>query len=49
MNDELNECAKKVSIAIIDDGTNVDDDLVDPWNVVSKSDAGVDYDKLISK
>lgn len=26
-----------------------DDDFVDPWNVVSKSDKGVDYDKLISK
>lgn len=26
-----------------------DDDFVDPWNVTSKNDAGVDYDKLISK
>lgn len=26
-----------------------DEDFVDPWNVESKSDAGVDYDKLISK
>lgn len=26
-----------------------DDDIVDPWNVASKSNAGVDYDKLISK
>lgn len=26
-----------------------DDDFVDPWNVESKSDSGVDYDKLISK
>lgn len=25
------------------------DDFVDPWNVVSKSATGVDYDKLISK
>lgn len=24
-----------------------DDDVVDPWNVASTSDAGVDYDKLI--
>lgn len=24
------------------------DDFVDPWNVVSNSDTGVDYDKLIS-
>lgn len=26
-----------------------EDDVVDPWNVVSKSQTGVDYDKLISK
>jgi len=26
-----------------------DDDVVDPWNVTSKSDAGIDYDKLISE
>lgn len=26
----------------------VDDDVVDPWNVTSKSDTGIDYDKLIS-
>lgn len=26
-----------------------DDDFVDPWNVESKSDAGIDYDKLIRK
>jgi hypothetical protein len=37
--------------------SNVDDcgteeeeeDVVNPWNVVSKSQTGVDYDKLISK
>ena len=37
------EMAEKVDI------TNDDDDVVDPWNVSSKSDKGVDYDKLISK
>lgn len=26
-----------------------DDDIVDPWNVESKSDKGIDYDKLIKK
>lgn len=26
----------------------VEDDFVDPWNVVSKSEKGIDYDKLIS-
>ena len=25
------------------------DDIVDPWTVTSKSDTGVDYDKLISE
>lgn len=25
-----------------------EEDIVDPWNVVSKSDAGIDYEKLIS-
>ena len=24
-------------------------DFVDPWNVESKNDSGLDYDKLISK
>ena len=27
----------------------VDDDFVDPWTVASKSDKGIDYDKLIRK
>ncbi|OXA42933.1 Tryptophan--tRNA ligase, cytoplasmic [Folsomia candida] len=26
-----------------------DDDIVDPWNVQSKSETGIDYDKLINK
>jgi hypothetical protein len=26
-----------------------EEDVVNPWNVVSKSQTGVDYDKLISK
>lgn len=26
-----------------------DDDIVDPWNVMGKSEAGVDYDKLIKR
>lgn len=28
---------------------NADEDFVDPWNVESQSDTGIDYDKLISK
>lgn len=30
-------------------GTAADDDVVDPWTVTSKSDAGVDYEKLIKR
>lgn len=26
-----------------------EDDVVNPWNVESKSNTGIDYDKLISK
>lgn len=26
-----------------------EDDFVDPWNVASKSETGIDYDKLIRK
>jgi hypothetical protein len=37
---DLNNC-------IADSGT--EEDIVNPWNVVSKSQTGVDYDKLISK
>ncbi|XP_044263193.1 tryptophan--tRNA ligase, cytoplasmic [Tribolium madens] len=29
--------------------SDVDDDFVDPWNVVSTSEKGIDYDKLINK
>ena len=28
--------------------STTDEDVVDPWNVASKSTKGVDYDKLIS-
>lgn len=30
-------------------GVEDEEDIVDPWNVQSKSNAGIDYDKLISK
>lgn len=32
----------------IDFELTLEDDVVDPWNVVSKSETGIDYDKLIS-
>ena len=28
---------------------DAEEDVVDPWNVSSKSDTGIDYDKLVSK
>lgn len=34
------------NLTITNDGKG--DDFVDPWNVASSSDTGVDYDKLIS-
>lgn len=35
--------------AVGGEGTTTNaDDVVDPWNVASTNDAGVDYDKLIS-
>jgi hypothetical protein len=36
-----------LSNSIVDSGT--EEDVVNPWNVVSKSQTGVDYDKLISE
>jgi hypothetical protein len=35
--------------AAADGSADCEDDVVDPWNVVSKSQTGIDYDKLISK
>ncbi|XP_055902075.1 tryptophan--tRNA ligase, cytoplasmic [Eupeodes corollae] len=35
--------------AITLNGVEADDDVVDPWNVTSKNDAGIDYDKLIKR
>lgn len=34
---------------INDKGGTEEEDIVNPWNVVSKSETGIDYDKLISK
>lgn len=31
------------------DKSSQDEDIVDPWNVMSKADTGIDYNKLISK
>lgn len=34
---------------INENGTNEDEDVVTPWDVTSKKDTGIDYDKLIKK
>jgi hypothetical protein len=39
----------KASASPVVDGAPEADDFVDPWNVVSTSEKGIDYDKLISK
>ncbi|XP_077296733.1 tryptophanyl-tRNA synthetase [Arctopsyche grandis] len=36
-------------IANLDLDVQEDDDIVDPWNVASKSDTGIDYEKLIKR
>jgi len=48
--DELNNSMDKVRVS--GDGApagEIDDDFVDPWNVHSSSDTGIDYDKLIKR
>lgn len=47
MSGEIINNVEKVQLCDKSNGAD-GDDFVDPWNVVSKSDAGVDYDKLIS-
>ncbi|XP_058468046.1 tryptophan--tRNA ligase, cytoplasmic isoform X2 [Malaya genurostris] len=44
MGDKLPVTDKQISNSPEDDN-----DIVDPWTVISKSDAGVDYDKLIKR
>ena len=38
-----------ISNSDVCDGGTEEEDVVNPWNVVSKSQTGVDYEKLISK
>lgn len=41
------EISEKIAHMTFTEEQDNTDDVVDPWNVVSKSDTGVDYDKLI--
>lgn len=49
---ELTKLLQKVKMSQVNvSGEEVEDngDVVDPWNVASKSEAGIDYEKLIRK
>jgi len=43
------EAPKAADAEVVADADADDDDVVDPWNVESKSDKGIDYDKLIKR
>ena len=44
------ELTEKLSLEESGDaGQEEEEDCVDPWNVTSKSDKGIDYDKLIKR
>ena len=47
MTEESTKAMEEVKIG--DSAPGEQEDVVDPWNVKSSSDKGVDYDKLISK
>ncbi|XP_063222597.1 tryptophan--tRNA ligase, cytoplasmic [Bacillus rossius redtenbacheri] len=42
---DVAECVERLEI----NGDKENDDVVDPWTVVSKSDSGIDYEKLIKR
>lgn len=46
---EIVENMSEVKIQENNHEKDIDEDIVDPWNVVSKSETGIDYEKLISK
>lgn len=53
MTEQLNESLQAMDLTTkpVEDGTvaGAKEDFVDPWNVTSTSDKGIDYEKLISK
>ena len=49
MSDELNETMEAMDLTTKPEEKPVDvEDVVDPWNVTSTSEKGIDYEKLIS-
>lgn len=48
MADKLSETIEALDLTT-KPSDDCEEDLVDPWNVTSGSDKGIDYDKLISR
>lgn len=49
MSDELNETMEAMDLTTKPEEKPADvEDVVDPWNVTSTSEKGIDYEKLIS-
>lgn len=49
MTDKLNETMEAMDLSTKpEEKPKEDEDIVDPWNVTSTSDKGIDYEKLIS-
>jgi hypothetical protein len=46
--DELKENLEAVNLVSDANAATAAEDVVDPWNVASGSDKGIDYEKLIS-
>ena len=46
---DLSNKPEAVDLTVKTEKTDADDDVVNPWNVESKSDEGIDYDKLIGE
>jgi len=50
MTDKLNETMEAMDLSTKpEEKPKEDEDIVDPWNVTSTSDKGIDYEKLIKK
>lgn len=46
---DIEGVAEGVEAVTLNKSDSQENDIVDPWNVASSSDTGIDYDKLISK
>ena len=48
MGDQLTDTMEAMDLSTKPNDNSSNDDIVDPWNVTSTSEKGIDYDKLIS-